>query len=398
LAALSLISLAGAAHVARSDVSSFTGTWIFAPGSKTMASCPEAGTLATVLGGDRVSIYPGTTSDLIFDIGCHCRVGINLVGAGARIAGPQQCRLVNKAVPISGTVDVLTLEPAQTEGALSFTLAGSNAQVTLSGTACSAGPFSGSGELTRSDAPILNCGDPSTAVGVLPYEPGGIANCVVSAGREGLQIVMHDEDTPAGSDQTGYDGEGPWVLPDDTRLRAPGTKRASSRTALDFCRVDGALFRPLTTGADPGQFYAVLKLGDRCPSGSVEVSKTIDNEDRPGDTPNLVLGDPGPNTVLGDPQTGTLTTLIFCYFRAAAPGEGVMGTFPDLGFPYAVYHRYSGEQPSWVIAKRWQFSDDEDTQQAADMYQGADSSILSDFEDIIENPQNDTFFNMARVR
>lgn len=385
-----------AAHGGTPDVSQFVGTWLFTDGQSAV-ECAGLKPLSTTLTGVRPSIYPGSSSDLIFDLGCHCRVALNLTGAGAEIVGPQTCTIVNEAVPISGQVDTLTLSLAD-GGGLMFTLVGSNAGFTVGTAQCANAPFSGGGQLTRVDTGVVTCGDDATAVGVVTYTPTGSGACKMGAGREGLQIQMHDADSPPCSDQSGSAGEGPWVLPDDGRKQQPICSFRQDRTVLNFCRVDGARFQPITAGSDPTQFYAVLKLGDRCPNGSVEVTRVIDNEDRPGDTPNLVLGDPRPNIVLVDPTAGTLTTLVFCYFRAAASASETMTTFPDLGFPYAVFHDYVDEQPPWVILKRWQQSGDANGKNNKDAYQASDSSVIDEFRKVIEDGQYTTTFDVARVR
>ena len=45
-----------------------------------------------------------------------------------------------------------------------------------------------------------------------------------------------------------------------------------------------------------------------------------------------------------------------------------MAGFPDLGFPVRRVPRYAGEQPPWVMVKRWIYSNDEDNQTGIDRY------------------------------
>jgi len=252
--------------------------------------------------------------------------------------------------------------------------------------------------LRRIGTDTISCGDDATAVGVVFASPQGTLDCPFGAGAEALRIRMHDEDQPPCSDAAGSRGEGRWVLPDDRR-QGPPICSTNHTTVLNFCRVDGARFQALTTAAAPAQYYAVLKLGTVCPNGSVEVQKTIDNEDDPiGDDLSDVLGALGPNQVSADPALGTITRLTFCYFRAATPPDQVMSGFPDLGFPYAVFHRYDGEQPAWVMLKRWQYSNDEDNQANLDAVVATDSAIATEFQDLVGNPQSNTIFNLARVR
>jgi hypothetical protein len=78
-----------------------------------------------------------------------------------------------------------------------------------------------------------------------------------------------------------------------------------------------------------------------------------------------------------------------------------MSAFPDLGFPYAVFHSYLDEQPPWVIAKRWQYSLDENGRNNKDAYLGSDPALKDEFTHIIENAvggQYSTYFDVARVR
>ena len=63
------------ARGAGADVSGFVGVWTFQGGSQVQAVCSSLGTVVQQLSGTRVSIYPGTTSDLVFDIGCRCTIG-----------------------------------------------------------------------------------------------------------------------------------------------------------------------------------------------------------------------------------------------------------------------------------------------------------------------------------
>lgn len=392
------------AHGARgagADVSGFVGVWTFQGGSEVQAVCSSLGTVVQQLSGARVSIYPGTKTDLIFDIGCRCTIGINVVGSHATLAGTQSCLVIPRGQQLSGEISALTLDRSA-DGVLTLTFSGANGVLAGSGNAsCALSSLSGSGTLLRTGTGIVSCGDPTTVVGVFPYSPSGTIDCPFGAGVEDLRISMHDENQPPCSDTSGSRGEGQWVLPDDLD-RGPPVCTSLSTTTLAFCRVDGATFKSLTTALAPQQFYAVLKLGSVCPNGSVEVSKTIDNEDDPGPVVNTDLGDPGPNRVESQPALGTITRLVFCYFRRAASQGEVMAGFPDLGFPYAVFHAYAGEQPPWVMVKRWIYSNDEDNQVGVNRYDSTDADAMMEFHTVVENPpetpQSNTYFDLARVR
>jgi hypothetical protein len=69
-----------------------------------------------------------------------------------------------------------------------------------------------------------------------------------------------------------------------------------------------------------------------------------------------------------------------------------MGSFPNLGGAYGVFHDFEGFQPSWVISKRWAYSDDEDSAN-----NNSSSPSSADFSRIIHVGSN-TRFDIARVR
>jgi hypothetical protein len=262
------------------------------------------------------------------------------------------------------------------------------------------GPFAATGEMVPSGAagsPVLRCGDPATAVGVIPYDTAGTSFCPLGTGLEEFDVTMRTEDNPRCSASSGSAGESAWLLPDDDSTRSHQCGNAPL-TRLSFCRVDGALFKPVTGDSDANQYYAVLQLGTSCPNGSASVTKHIDTEDAP-DPPdaNGVTGFPGENAVASGDRTKTYVELHFCYFRADADPTRRMGGFPDLGIPYAVFHRFADQQPSWVIAKAWRYTQDETDAVNSNGYPGL-TPDLNDFKSVIENTQNSTFYDLARVR
>jgi hypothetical protein len=399
--AAAVLLAVGAAHGAPADIRRFVGTWTFETDGQSMVTC--GGTMYPgSLAGRRVSIYAGTTSDLVFDAGCHCQVQLDLTpeGDGAMLTtGDQSCDLVPAGKLMTGTINALNLSLSDA-GVLTVNLAGNVPGLMLNQLTCLP-DFGAAGTLTHTSATPVTCGDESTAVGVLPAAPEGTTDCPFGAGLEGLQIFMHDESTKdeACSDRTGMHGEGNWLLPDDDRPRQFVCDPRRYSTTLDFCRVDGKQFKPLlSAAADPAQGYAVLRLGDTCPPGSVEVSMTIDNEDdNQGSEPSMTIGHPGPN--LARPDEGfTKTLLFFCYFRPTTSVDEAMTGFPDLGIPYAVFHRNAGEQPTWVIAKRWLHSHNEVDHGDLPSPGSPDPSAIPPFLEIVEMPDADTTFNLARVR
>jgi hypothetical protein len=101
-------------------------------------------------------------------------------------------------------------------------------------------------------------------------------------------------------------------------------------TNVNVCRMDGTQVKPLTATTATSQQYAVLKLDDECPPGSIEFSRYFDNDDSVyvGPYNQNWYGDIRPNTMTEN------THLYFCLFRG---GPVTMAEFPDVGFPYGVF-------------------------------------------------------------
>jgi hypothetical protein len=103
--------------------------------------------------------------------------------------------------------------------------------------------------------------------------------------------------------------------------------------------------------------------------------------------------------------TSYVTTLHFCFFRAASTKAETMSTFPDLGFTYAVFHDFDGAQPGWVLEKRWQYSDDKNYYTRNAYFGNGDDELKEQFMKLVEDPvspvaeeSHDTFFDYARVQ
>jgi hypothetical protein len=256
------------------------------------------------------------------------------------------------------------------------------------------------------DDPLARTSPPGLVVGVVPYgaEPD---LCQQGTNRESVSIRMDDENDTRCSYESGDRAEGRWVSPHAAKYPLPPTTEICDDlhdyTWLRFCRtrVDADAFRPLTSEPHAReQFYAILRFGDSCPEHSIEISKTIvnedvDNENQPKGPEALELLHP--NEVAGD-AFGNYTKLHFCFFRNAPTEEETMSEFPDLGFPYAVFHDFEGSQPGWVMKKRWQYSDDSNQLDPVNSYSEADA----DFMNIVENPlrdrYRDTCLDFAQVR
>jgi len=119
----------------------------------------------------------------------------------------------------------------------------------------------------------------------------------------------------------------------------------STGTHVEFCIVDSNQF-----GSHPGGDYAVLKLSETCPDGSVSVHRNFDNEDNKNK--NWSRGGIYPNK-----SEKSYTLLYFCYFPSPRMN---MPSFPSLGVPYGVFAEPS---PAW-LATGTVFTDDEDNANA----------------------------------
>ncbi len=91
-----------------------------------------------------------------------------------------------------------------------------------------------------------------------------------------------------------------------------GITQDSGGTTFRFCRVDGSAFHPIAGAGIPNRNYAVLRLGNSCPPGSVEFVRHFDNEDE--DNGNFIVGDAWPNSQTPD------TDLHFCLFQPTVDG------------------------------------------------------------------------------
>jgi hypothetical protein len=135
-------------------------------------------------------------------------------------------------------------------------------------------------------------------------------------------------------------------------------------TELIFCSVSSEGFRRPKGDADDS--YAVLKLGDKCPSGSKTVIRYFDLEDEPcgkggpfgggiiGSEPRCgtkaIYGEAAPTT-----QSDTNVWLHMCVFEGRSDGSSA--PFPDLGnVEWGVLGGGGRDGSSFG----WVYSDDED--------------------------------------
>jgi hypothetical protein len=375
------------------------GAWTFDRGGALALTCQGIEVASVDVGGTTIVLRETTSGGIEIELGCRCRV--QMAGDGRLARAGQSCSLVMPAPPgtstaydIAATVDAWDVAPLLgNPERLASTTRGTAFQSDEFGNSLpSACSFSIQGDLTRAEAPAA-CGADETAVGVLPYFSGGGINCPVGAGRDGLRLVMPNDNLTGCAAQSGNAGEDRWVYPGAVKVQPPcrGASNSPAITWLSFCRVDGALFAP----ADDS--YAVLMLGDSCPAGAERVSRFIDND---SNTPGGWVGDIRPSTITGG-EVSVTTTLVFCLFPPASAASRA-SSFPALGFPYAVFHDFDAPAPGWILSKRWLRSDDESDSTNSSHYRadGAQNgdALIERLSRMVEGVGTDTTFDMARVR
>lgn len=184
-------------------------------------------------------------------------------------------------------------------------------------------------------------------VTVISYNVGVIPGSTACAnGAPMIEIGMDDEDYMNKSSATGWTGRIE-VIDQNTRFR--------------FCEVDGRQLKPVSFVPDQMSEYAVLKLGNQCPNGSVEFGRYFDSED--SDNANWWSGDISPNWM-----NGYGAMMRFCLFRygpdtlLVSEGYGEAIGWPDLGFPYGVF---TGADFIGALASGTVHTDDEDSHPAS---------------------------------
>lgn len=192
-------------------------------------------------------------------------------------------------------------------------------------------------------------------VGIIPEGSG----CPVGSDR--IIISMDDEDKKNASSVDGWTG---------------AISHYSTGTHFEFCRVDGNQF-----GSHPSGDYAVLKLSDTCPDGSVSVYRIFDNENIKNK--NWASGS---GAIYPNKSEKSDTLLYFCYFPSPRMN---MPSFPSLGVPYGVF---AAPSPAW-LATGTVFTDDEDNGNA-DETDGSPAplSVGLRFVNIIYGSDSDTPF------
>ncbi len=162
-------------------------------------------------------------------------------------------------------------------------------------------------------------------VGVIPDEAGACPDTTE------VVVQLDNEDDGGGNSTAGY----------------IGAFRSDRNTRMVFCKVRPDGFRR-AAGTDASASYAVLKLGNECPDGSVLLIRTHDDENTRNES--WMAGETGPLQ-----QNFDLTQLHWCLFPPSGSSTG-MTRFPEQPFEYGVL---GVEGPEWVRDDGFVFLDDE---------------------------------------
>jgi len=174
-------------------------------------------------------------------------------------------------------------------------------------------------DFLTADEPYVDTFDDS--VGVIPLNgscPGAHPD-LLPLGSQRVTFWMDNEDSNNNTRHWGWTGS--------IHADADG----NGNTRLIFCRVDGDKFRQVLSSTSYRYSYAVLKLDDNCPLGSVEFARYHDTED--SSNQNSASGPFAPNKV-----TRQGIELRYCLFKGTpSSADRHMETFPDLGVQYGVF-------------------------------------------------------------
>ncbi len=224
--------------------------------------------------------------------------------------------------------------------------------------------WNGNGNLSVIDiAGVQTVYGKSQDVGVIPASQ----SCPTDS--ELISIYMDDEDSNNANSHSG------WI----------GATNSTSNTRFYFCRTRGDAFKPLTTTSNSSKVYAVLKLGQQCPTGSVEFSRYFDNEDSSNNNSwyASISSNISPNSSTSN------TRLVFCLFTT---GSQTMSGFPNLGINYGVF---AASNLSGALSTGTVHTDDEDS--SNNNSYTVDSSYSSLATAIVSSGKN-TDIRMARVK
>jgi hypothetical protein len=230
------------------------------------------------------------------------------------------------------------------------------------------------------------------------------ATFALTRGQFDVGVIKEvDVDCPSGSEliRLGFDNE------DDDNNNSTygwvGATQGRRNLSLYFCRVDGREFKR-RRGTTPALNYAVLKLGEFCPVGSVSFTRYFDNEDDPFDGGKLGLGTPTcrtqvywsdgniyPNSYGGNCRNNLW--MKFCMFVASE--SGTTSPFPALGFRYGVFasETSAGEKPYGYV-----YTDDEDDDNNNKIYGDDRDGYNHIGSEVFLDTGRNTRLHMVRVR
>lgn len=392
-----------------SDLLPFLGVWTY--------EMDAEGNLPAI-GGCGVPPEPleGVSPALVDDAGLKlvmgpgCRLSFDVRDGIAELQTPDQtCDLSLGLTTASGSFSSFMIEPIDEDHLRTTAQGGGDIFVDDLPIPLACDGVALSGQLRKQGPPPAAF--PEYAVGVVAAAATAPAFCPSGWNRAPVTIRMDDEDDSRCGAESDDRHEGTWLLP-SARKYPNECQIKRDLTQLDICRatVDEDAFRPLTT--DPSaveHFYATLAFDDQCPRGATRITKIIANEETDNDSMTSVPTPLrpaffAPNSITTNAELKSSTQLVFCYFQWAETDADTMDAFPDLGFPYAVFHDFEGRQPGWVLRKRWQLSDDANAQGTpgtANRYVPSPETrvVVRDFQAIIEDTSGfNTYFDMARVR
>jgi len=142
-----------------------------------------------------------------------------------------------------------------------------------------------------------------------------------------IDIFMDNEDSDNNNHNSG------WL----------GAITQGRNTHFRFCRVDGKVFGNLRQPQTGTGNYAVLRLGESCPTGSFEFRRYIDNQDATSPifskgaiNVDWMSGETGPTSTGRNQSEGTGIEMFFCFFKTNRSQKTLL-SLPNLGFDYGVF-------------------------------------------------------------
>jgi hypothetical protein len=157
-----------------------------------------------------------------------------------------------------------------------------------------------------------------------------LASAAVNLGADAVGVVKAaNTNCPNGEIDMGMDNEN--HNNNNSRSGWIGATASTQNTTFKFCYARGSDFHQVRSD-NANDNYAVIKLGTRCPAGSVEFWRHFDGEDDNTSTTVWV----GPVGSGNAGEKGNLD-LHFCLFRASPSAPTGYNTWPSIGVPYGVF-------------------------------------------------------------